>query len=123
MSCCKGPLLQRINEFPEMTNNKKYMVKVTLLLLLLVAGFLSVRAKMRTDTFAFSFEGRRYIGLIDLPEQKTATAIIILVPGSGKTNVVASNGFYNTRSRFTEQGFGCLVWDKAGCGNSEGVFD
>ena len=38
-------------------------------------------AKMRTDTFAFFFEGKKYSGLVDIPEQKKATAMIVLVPG------------------------------------------
>jgi len=78
---------------------------------------------MRTDTLTFSFEGKRYSGLVDMPEQKAAAGMIVIVPGSGKTDIVAGQWFYSLRSHFTEQGFSCLVWDKAGCGKSEGVFD
>ena len=89
------------------------------MLICCVSGY----AEMRTNTFAFFFEGKKYSGLVDIPEQKKATAMIILVPGSGKTDIVAGHGFHDIRSRFTEQGFACLVWDKAGCGKSEGVFN
>lgn len=78
---------------------------------------------MHTDTFTFSFEGKNYSGLVDTPEQKKATAMIVLIPGSGKTNIVAGQWFHTLRSHFVEQGFSCLVWDKAGCGKSEGTFD
>lgn len=92
-------------------------------MLFLLISYVSGHAQMQTDTFAFSFEGKRYSGLIDTPKQKTARAMIILVPGSGQTNIVTGKGFYDIRSYFTEQGFACLVWDKAGCGKSEGVFN
>jgi pimeloyl-ACP methyl ester carboxylesterase len=49
--------------------------------------------------------------------------MIIIVPGSGKTNIVAGNWFYDLRTRFVQQGIACCVWDKAGCGKSEGKFD
>lgn len=78
---------------------------------------------MRTDTFAFSFDGKKYSGVVDIPEGKEATALIVLVPGSGRTDIVAGQWFRGLRRRFTEQGFACLIWDKAGCGKSEGVFD
>lgn len=94
-----------------------------IIMLFLLISYVSGHAQMQTDTFTFSFEGKRYCGLIDMPKQKTAKAMIILVPGSGKTNIVSGKGFYDIRSHFTEQGFACLVWDKAGCGKSEGVFD
>ena len=99
----------------------KYFTNRTIGLLLLV---LSVKAyaQMRTDTFRFSFDGRKYTGLIDIPTQ-TPKSMIIIVPGSGKTNVVANNDFHGLRSRFAAQGITCLIWDKAGCGKSEGIFD
>lgn len=99
------------------------MGKIFLLLLTLTGCSVSASAQMQTDTFAFSFEGKRYSGLIDQPEKKPATAMVVIIPGSGKTDIVAGQWFLRMRSRFTEQGFSCLVWDKAGCGNSEGKFD
>lgn len=106
-----------------MTNNKGFAGKVLLLVLVMALNVHSVHAKMRTDTLAFSFEGRKYSGLIDLPEQKAPISIIVIVPGSGKTNIVAGNWFHSLRTQFTEQGLACVVWDKAGCGKSEGTFD
>jgi CubicO group peptidase (beta-lactamase class C family) len=75
------------------------------------------------DNKEWGVEGRRYSGLIDLPDQKAVVALVVLVPGSGKTNVVAGNWFHDIRSHFSEQGIACLVWDKTGCGKSEGVFN
>ena len=92
-----------------------------LLFLLLFCG--SLRAQMQTDTITFSFEGKRMSGFVDMPTQKKASSLIVIVPGSGKTNM-AENGYYgDLRTHFTAQGFACLIWDKAGCGKSEGVYD
>lgn len=49
--------------------------------------------------------------------------MIIIVPGSGKTDFAKGKQFYELRNQFISQGFACLAWDKAGCGKSEGVFD
>ena len=92
-------------------------------ILSMIACCASGYADMRTDTFTFSFEGRRYSGLVDMPEHEKPRAMIVIVPGSGKTDIVAGQWFHGLRSRFAAQGFACLIWDKAGCGTSEGVFD
>ncbi len=78
---------------------------------------------MQTDTLTFSFEGKRYSGLIDMPAQKKASALIVIAPGSGKTNMAKDGFYHDLRTRFARQGIACLLWDKAGCGKSEGVFD
>src|SRR5688572_11668503 len=106
-----------------MANNKSYLYRILTFIISMIICCVSGYAEMRTDTFSFFFEGKKYSGLIDIPDQKKATAMIVLVPGSGKTDIVAGHGFQDIRSRFTEQGFACLVWDKAGCGKSEGVFN
>jgi alpha/beta superfamily hydrolase len=102
--------------------NKKILMNAFVLTMAIISCLYG-QAQMRTDSFSFSFEGKKYSGLVDLPEQKPATAIIVIVPGSGKTNIVAGNWFSDIRSRFVELGLACLVWDKAGCGKTEGVFD
>lgn len=99
------------------------MGRILTLILLMIACCADGYAQMRTDTFSFSFEGRRYDGLVDLPEHGTPKAMVVIVPGSGRTDIVAGQWFRTMRSRFTAQGLACLVWDKAGCGKSEGVFD
>jgi pimeloyl-ACP methyl ester carboxylesterase len=84
---------------------------------------LYAQEKIKTDTFNFVFEGKKLNGLVDLPLGKEPTTIVVLVPGSGKTDIVAGNGFSGLRKQFIAQGLACLIWDKAGCGKSEGVFE
>jgi pimeloyl-ACP methyl ester carboxylesterase len=47
----------------------------------------------------------------------------LIIQGSGKSNV-DDNGFYkNIRSHIVQSGLACFIWDKPGCGKSEGNFD
>lgn len=96
----------------------KYLVTISLLFVVVTAY-----SQVRTDTFSFHFDGKRYYGIIDQPQQKPARALAVIIPGSGKTNIVEENWFSNLRKRFAEVGIASLIWDKAGCGKSEGLFD
>lgn len=93
------------------------------LLLLVFSLRLSVNAKIITDTLSFNFEEKTFSGILDLPTNKKPVALIVLIPGSGKTNIVSGNWKSSLRKRFVEEGFACFLWDKAGCGKSEGVFN
>ncbi len=76
-----------------------------------------------TDTIEFRSSGKRLSGLLDVPNNVEAVGFIIYVHGYGKTNVVEGNWYYSFRSRFAKLGFSVLIWDKPGCGASEGEFD
>ncbi|MCG8309815.1 MAG: alpha/beta hydrolase [Cytophagales bacterium] len=91
--------------------------------ILMLTGCQPLFGQVRSETFEFDFEGKKYSGLIDIPG-KTPYALIVLVPGSGRTNMVAGDEYYkNLRSQFVRFGLACAVYDKAGCGKSEGIFD
>lgn len=79
--------------------------------------------KFQTEQFTFESAGNTLDGLLDVPKDKSPSATIIIVHGYGKTNVVEQNWFYNLRSRFTQIGLNVVIWDKPGCGSSEGEFD
>jgi pimeloyl-ACP methyl ester carboxylesterase len=96
----------------------------TYILLVFLGLSLQVSAEeaLKTDTLSFVFEGKKFTGLLDMPSNKKPAGLIILVPGSGQTNM-ARNGYYKRLRRFfVENGLACYVWDKAGCGKSEGVY-
>jgi uncharacterized protein len=77
---------------------------------------------VKTDTFKFVIEGKELVGIIDSPTDKQPISLIILVPGDGQTNL--NFGLLkDLRSHFTQMGLICCVWDKAGCGKSEGKYD
>ena len=82
--------------------------------------------QMKTEEFVFEFEEKKYSGFIDTPTEQEATAIVVIIHGHGETNIENNNLFntyYNLRSEFVNAGFACCVWDKAGCGKSEGQYD
>lgn len=94
-----------------------------LTIIFLFGFFISSFGQMKTENFEFTFDSIKYNGIINLPEENEPTSIIIIVPGSGKTNFVAGDWYDDLRSHFVQFGFAVCVWDKAGCGKSEGEFD
>lgn len=109
--------------------SKYIMNKIAKRILLLLFFGISIYTEMyssdnmKSELFTFKFEGKKLSGVIDMPIEKEPRAIVILVPGSGRTDIVAGNWFYDLRSRFVQLEIACLIWDKAGCGKSEGQFD
>ncbi|MEM9531433.1 MAG: alpha/beta fold hydrolase [Pseudomonadota bacterium] len=78
---------------------------------------------MLTKPFGFEFEGRRYAGLLDLPGGDTAKGLVLLVHGSGRTDVASGSAYKTLRTRLTGLGFAVYAYDKAGNGNSEGEYN
>jgi hypothetical protein len=78
---------------------------------------------MKTEGLDFQFNGKRMSGTLDLPADRPPSAIVVFVLGHGKTDVVAGKWYYDLRSRFAEAGLGSYLWDKAGCGKSDGEYD
>ena len=91
--------------------------------LTLLACQLYAAEPMKTESLDFRFNGKRMSGTLDLPADRPPSAIVVFVLGHGKTDVVAGRWYYDLRSRFVEAGLGCYLWDKAGCGQSEGEYD
>ena len=75
------------------------------------------------EEFTFKSSGLYLNGIISRPQTTEANSIVIIVHGYGPTNVVDGNWYRKLRSEFTSKGISVLVWDKPGCGKSEGEFD
>lgn len=106
------------------------MIRAVKVLLLagLIAGLMALggspaQADMRSERVRFDANGLSLSGLLSVPEQGEANALVILVHGYGKTNAVEQNWHYDLRSRFATIGVASFLWDKPGCGDSEGEFD
>lgn len=100
------------------------MKQYIFILLLGLSLHTSAEPIIKTDTLSFISEGKKLTGLLDLPGNKKPAGLILLIPGSGKTTMVEGNGYYKRlRHFFVAQGFACYVWDKPGCGKSEGKFN
>lgn len=78
---------------------------------------------MNTQAFKFTSDGQRLSGFIDVPANEPAQAMIVIIPGYGKTDVAGQTSYYDLRNLFTSKGISTLIWDKPGCGRSEGTFD
>jgi hypothetical protein len=80
-------------------------------------------APMKTEPFEFVADGNILRGVVDLPAGRAPRAVLLFVHGYGRTDVVAQNWYHDLRSRFTDLDMATVVWDKPGCGRSEGTFD
>lgn len=91
---------------------------------LLLCASLNVQAQsIKTDTLTFRYEGKRYSGWLSLPVDTPPAGLIIIVPGSGPTDMGGSGYYAALRQAFSRAGWATYVWDKAGCGKSEGIFE
>lgn len=75
------------------------------------------------EPFAFQFEQKTLRGLIEKPQDQEPTAIVVLIPGYGRTNFVEGNWYATLRDQLTSFGLAVCFWDKMGCGGSEGEFN
>ncbi|MEN1728711.1 MAG: alpha/beta hydrolase [Pseudomonadota bacterium] len=107
-----------------MMRNRKIQRWIIALLTLTCCCFAAAQsddAPFETERFEFSVGGHQLVGLLDRPEDPLAT--IIIVPGYGETRVLEQNAWFGLRSFFAKLGLNVLIWDKRGCGESEGEFD
>lgn len=49
--------------------------------------------------------------------------MIVIIHGYGRTDVAGRTSYYDLRSKFAEIGISTVIWDKPGCGESQGTFD
>ncbi|MCK5456723.1 MAG: alpha/beta hydrolase, partial [Melioribacteraceae bacterium] len=94
----------------------------SLTLIMLITTCQVSYGQMKTEEFSFEYDGKKYSGLLDLPRDEKPTAIVVMIHGHGKTNVVEKNWYAKTRSKFVSTGIAVCIWDKAGCGKSEGEY-
>ncbi|MEL6943870.1 MAG: alpha/beta hydrolase [Bacteroidota bacterium] len=78
---------------------------------------------MKKEIFEFEYEGNTLHGALNLPEQEKPAGLVLIIHGSGQTNAVKQEWHYDVRAQLVSAGFVVYMWDKMGCGESEGVFD
>ncbi len=99
----------------------RFTVSLSFLFALLLAS-MSYGQKL-AEPFEFQFEGKTLRGLIERPQEVAPSALVIIIPGSGKTNFVEGRWYSRLRDQFIKEGLAVCFWDKMGCGQSEGTFD
>ncbi len=102
----------------------KRIIFVQIFCILSCSTILYGQQTIKRDTLNFRFEGKKLSGFMDIPENIKPCAIIIIIPGHGKTYFRESIWYYDTLiNRFNNIGLACYRWDRAGCGNSEGIYN
>ena len=99
---------------------------ITILILFIISGSISLfgQQRIKRDTLNFVFENKKLHGFIDYPENQEPSSIIIIIPGHGKTYFRESIWYYDSLiNRLSNIGLACFRWDRAGCGDSEGIYD
>nr|WP_299339095.1 alpha/beta hydrolase [Allomuricauda sp.] len=94
-----------------------------LLLIIYLWGTPKAFGQTVSEPFEFQFENKTLRGLIEKPEHQTPKALVIIIPGYGKTNFVEGNWYSSLRKNLTAAGLTVAFWDKMGCGKSDGTFD
>ena len=85
------------------------------------------RAPDGTQPFEFVAEQNQLRGFIDMPATSGAHPVVLILHGSGSTDVFHGSAAYNgqyeiLRKTFRDAGFATAVWDKAGNGCSTGGY-
>lgn len=96
---------------------------MTLFILLFFVKNPLTYGQIKTEEFVFEHNGIKLSGFIDCPENNEVSTIVIIIPGSGPTDFAHSPGFDVIRSSFVKLGITVCLWDKQGCGKSQGVYD
>lgn len=76
-----------------------------------------------SDEFSFTYDGKVLHGLVEKKANSSPKALVIIVPGYGRTDFVEGNRGNRLRERLVASGLAVCLWDKQGCGKSEGEFD
>jgi len=97
--------------------------KITILLTFSVMLSQSIFGHKNSEKFEFRFENKTFRGLIESPINEKPNAIIIIIPGDGKTDFVTGNWWAGVRDNFVSSGLSVCFWDKAGCGESDGDYE
>lgn len=83
----------------------------------------SAAAQYQAERFSFEYDGLTYAGFIDYPERLPPRGLIVLLPGHGCTSVTDGDTLASHRRKLIETGWATALWDRAGCGDSEGQYD
>ncbi|MEL6970676.1 MAG: CocE/NonD family hydrolase [Bacteroidota bacterium] len=102
---------------------KRIVLEAILVTMAFFVVSVSMFAQKTVEPFEFQFEGKTLRGLIEKPQEQPSSAVVVIVPGSGRTNFVEGRWFSSVRDQLVSFGLTVVCWDKMGCGQSEGEFN
>ncbi len=94
-----------------------------LVLLAISFSISSAHGQLKEKIIDFNFEKVSLNGVVTLPKNASPKGIVLIVHGSGRTNAVAQKWYLDIRKAITLAGYATFMWDKMGCGNSQGTFN
>lgn len=97
------------------------MNKTLIFLIVTLLQFNSYGQSTR-ELLDFNFEGIKLSGVLNFPKDLEPKGIVLIIHGDGKTNAVEGKWWYDVRNSITKAGFATFMWDKMGCGKSEGTY-
>lgn len=83
----------------------------------------SLGAQIKKEIFEFEFEQVVLNGILNFPENNSPNGMVLIVHGSGQTNAVAQEWYFDVREALVKAGYAVYMWDKMGCGKSGGTFN
>lgn len=75
-----------------------------------------------TKPFEFVVGSNTLRGFVDMPAEGTKHPVVVMVQGSGPTNVTGPAGYPQLRDALRAAGVATLIWDRAGNGCSTGSY-
>ena len=102
---------------------RKAIALSAIIVLTLLLSIHKVFSQKKSEPFEFQFENKTLRGLIEKPQKQKSKAIVIIIPGYGRTNFVEGNWYAALREKLVATGLTVVFWDKMGCGKSDGEFD
>ncbi|MCG8332282.1 MAG: alpha/beta hydrolase [Chitinophagales bacterium] len=102
---------------------RKLIAFTTILMVTLLLIAPKVFSQTSSEPFEFQFEDKTLRGLIEKPKNQESKAIIIIMPGYGRTDFIEGNWYFTLRDKLVASGLTVCFWDKMGCGNSDGEFN
>lgn len=98
------------------------MTKIIFIIYFVLIGS-TANAQITQELLDFKFEGNKLSGVLNLPQNSEPKGIVLIVHGSGRTNAIAQDSYLDVRKAILKAGYGTYMWDKMGCGKSEGRFN
>ena len=93
-----------------------------LTVLFLLLSIQVLQAQSKEDLFNFTYDGFELSGILNFPLEAEPKGIVLIIHGDGQTNAVEGKWWYDVRHAMVHAGYTTFIWDKMGCGKSEGVY-
>lgn len=93
-----------------------------LIFVLLTLLEINTYGQSKKELLDFNFERIKLSGVLNFPKDLEPKGIVLIIHGDGKTNAVEGEWWYDVRNAITKAGFATFMWDKMGCGNSQGTY-